>query len=303
MAAVAGLFALPWLALNLTLVGSVMPSGGRAVRFLSLAYGYRMMGATGPAFEPPNAPFEYFEATWLAAAAAIRKTATSAVNVRPAALLVALGAILGFRSTFAALRRMGFFFVFLLLLLLAYTLYIFGQWYFERYLAPYTIGYLLVLAASVWGGLRRVAPSEGPRRRALEVGLAAALALTLLADGITVTSPRSRGARGFYDAALWINQHTPDSALVGAFQTGIFGYYLERPFYGLDGKINIDALQALENKRIDDYIRAKRIEYLADWPFILEDLLVKRSRDPSYLERQQKVYANRDVVIYRLTAP
>ena len=73
----------------------------------------------------------------------------------------------------------------------------------------------------------------------------------------------------FYDAAIWINRNLPKSAVVGAFQSGILGYYLEREFYGLDGKINADALEALRGGRIDAYMQERGIGYLADWRWVI----------------------------------
>ncbi len=299
--AVAGALALPWLALNLSLVGSLLPNGGQAVRFLSLAYGFRMMDSTGPAFELTSIPWDYYESTIWAALGTMRESAAGAIEVRPTLALVAVALVVGWRSAWESLRRMNFLFGFLLLLFIAYTSYIFGQWYFYRYLAPFNIAYLLVIASAIWGALTRLAPDRTAlRRRAVEIALASLLGFSLLADAITVSQPRQRGMRGLYEASLWINQNTPPGALIGAFQTGIFGYYLDRPFYGLDGKINIDALEALRGSRIDEYVRDKRIEYLADWPFILEDLFVARSRDPDPLARFEQVFSNRDVVIYRV---
>jgi hypothetical protein len=127
-----------------------------------------------------------------------------------------------------------------------------------------------------------------------------ALAFSLLANAVRVITPRPRRVRGFYDAAQWINRNVPESAIVAGFQTGIFGYYLERRFYGLDGKINIGALEAMRERRIDEYVRDRKIEYLADWPFVLDALLVNRSADREFLKRQQQVYSNGDVVVYRI---
>jgi hypothetical protein len=300
-ASVAGAIALPWLALNLAMVGSPLPSGGQAVRFLSLAYGYRMMPATGPVFEMANVPWDYYLSTLSAAFGAMRQSATSAIDVRPALALATVALAVGWRPAWQSVRQLGFLFGFLVLLLTAYTTYIFGQWYFYRYLAPFNIAYLLVLASAIWGALTRLAPtSSSVRRRAAEIALACLVGFSLLADAVSVGQPRQRGVRGFYQAALWINQNTSPGAIIGAFQTGIFGYYLERPFYGLDGKINIDALDALRESRIDTYVRDKGIEYLADWPFIFEDLYVARAQNPDALEHLDPIYSNRDVVIYRV---
>jgi hypothetical protein len=300
--ACAGIFALPWVVLNVVLVGSVVPSGGQAVRFLSLAYGWRMLRASGPAFEIHSVPLEYYRATFLEAVSTLRKVLEWGVlPALPALGLIALGIATGFRSTLQRLHQNLFLWLFLLSLFLSYTTYILGQWYFDRYLAPVVLGYLLLLAIALQAVLERSSRQASPwLRRALPMAIALALAFSLLANAVRVITPRPRRVRGFYDAAQWINRNVPESAIVAGFQTGIFGYYLERRFYGLDGKINIGALEAMRERRIDEYVRDRKIEYLADWPFVLDALLVNRSADREFLKRQQQVYSNGDVVVYRV---
>jgi hypothetical protein len=302
LAACAGTLALPWVVLNIVLVGSVVPSGGQAVRFLSLAYGWRMLQASGPAFELHSIPLEYYQATMWEAMSTLRKVlARGVLPALPALALVALGFAANFRSSLAHLRKILFLWLFLLCLFLAYTTYIFGQWYFDRYLAPLALGYLLLLAIALRAVLERSSQWLSPRLwNGLQMAITLALAISLLANAVSVITPRPRRVRGFYDAAKWINRNVPESAIVGGFQTGIFGYYLERRFYGLDGKINIAALDAMREHRIDEYVRDQGIEYLADWPFVLNALLVKRSSDREFLRRQQQVYTNGEVVVYRI---
>lgn len=303
LAAAAGVFALPWLVLNLILAGSPLPSGGQAVRFLSLAYGFNMMEATGPAFAVEEVPFDYYRATLSHAMTILRDVLDRGiVPLWAGALLVAAGAVAGWKHGLGLdLRRLAFFWVFLAGILVAYTLYILGQWFFDRYFAPIAVGYLLVLAIALQALLTRVSASGSARRRKLvEVGLAVALASSLLADSVHVLAPPQERVPGFYDAARWLNRNTPEDSVVAAFQSGIFGFHAERPFHGLDGKINLEALDALRAGRIDEYILENEIDYVVDWPFILDALLSNRARDPGFLERQQLVYSNGEVLVYRV---
>jgi hypothetical protein len=89
--------------------------------------------------------------------------------------------------------------------------------------------------------------------------------------------------------ALWVNRGTPPNAVIGAFQTGILGYFVERRFHGLDGKINLAALQAMQARRIDRYVVDEGIDYLMDWRVILRDLFTARAEDPQFLARQEVV--------------
>jgi hypothetical protein len=117
------------------------------------------------------------------------------------------------------------------------------------------------------------------------LGLLAFNALQSVESMLSRRSPST-----YYAVVQWVNQNTPQDAVIGAFQTGILGYYLKRPFYGLDGKINLDALKAMQSKTIDRYVVEKRIGYLMDWPWILQDLFVRRSQGPGFLGRQKIVW-------------
>jgi hypothetical protein len=136
----------------------------------------------------------------------------------------------------------------------------------------------------------------------------AALGILLLNSLQDVESilERNRPSK-YYEVAAWINANTPPEAIIGMFQSGITGFYLERRFYGLDGKINLDALRAMQSKTIDRYVKEKGIDYLMDWPWILRDLFTRRSEDPAFLSRQKLVwegpYDVYDLGVRRTKAP
>ena len=89
--------------------------------------------------------------------------------------------------------------------------------------------------------------------------------------------------------AEWVNSNTEEGAIIGSFQAGILGYYLERKFYGLDGKINQDALNAMKENAIDEYVKEKNIDYIMDEPWVLNDLFVNCSKDKNYLKKQKLI--------------
>ena len=292
----------PWFLFNLAAFGHPLPTGGRAVRFLSQAYGYRFLGRPG-LYAPhlDHIPGDYFIDTLRGAFEAIAYMCASTFPLLPAGAIVVLGLLLGARALARGAGRVAFVFLFLLLLLASYVLYIFGQWFFYRYLSPFLIGY--VLAAAI-GARAMLEPFEIERRRAARAAVATAFLLAVFGrlalntPGLAADALYRRD--DLYRAAEWLNANTPPDAVIGGFQTGILGYYLERPFHGLDGKINDDALEALRAKRIDIYIREHGIDYLADWPWILHDLCERRSEDPDFLSRQERVHLNEGVAVYRI---
>jgi hypothetical protein len=78
---------------------------------------------------------------------------------------------------------------------------------------------------------------------------------------------------GLYRAAVWINQNTKSTELVGAFQSGVIAYTLRNPLINLDGKVNADALEALRDKSLCSYISQSGIRYIVDWRPQIKSLL------------------------------
>jgi hypothetical protein len=64
--------------------------------------------------------------------------------------------------------------------------------------------------------------------------------------------------------AGWINTNTPTTAIIGAANAGIMGYYTQRIVVNLDGVVNEGAFRARINNRLQLYIKDERIDYLAD---------------------------------------
>ncbi|HEY4102974.1 MAG TPA: glycosyltransferase family 39 protein [Polyangiaceae bacterium] len=292
----------PWLVFNWVTIGSVLPSGGQAVRFLAQAYGYRYLRGSGPAFEIGHPPFAYYLLTTRVAAREALAMLHGTVPLWIGALCLGYAAFVAPREWWRAQQRLRFFFVFLGLLFCAYAWYIFGQWFLRRYFMPIAAGYVLLLvsaAEQVATHVRRRAPIL---RHGLLVIALSTLTVSLARSFADVRQAIHSPPSGYYDAALWVNGHTPQGSLIGAFQTGIVGYYLDRPFYGLDGKINVDALRAMKAQQIDLYVEREKIDYLMDWPWILDDLFKRRARDPSFLERRPRV-AHGFYDVYDLSAP
>jgi hypothetical protein len=63
----------------------------------------------------------------------------------------------------------------------------------------------------------------------------------------------------------WMNEYLPDGTIVGSFNAGIIGYFTSHRVINLDGLVNNAAYEAIRNKRVWDYIKSERIEYLADF--------------------------------------
>jgi hypothetical protein len=67
-----------------------------------------------------------------------------------------------------------------------------------------------------------------------------------------------------YEAAMWSNDNLPKGAVVGAFNAGILGYYGGYTVINLDGLVNNEALIALKEKKLWQYIEEEGITHFIE---------------------------------------
>lgn len=72
-----------------------------------------------------------------------------------------------------------------------------------------------------------------------------------------------------YDASIWMRTHLPEGARVGAWNSGIYGFFSGHTVINLDGLINNEILPVLLNGTLSEYILSKRLHYLVDYEVIL----------------------------------
>lgn len=149
-------------------------------------------------------------------------------------------------------------------------------WYFTRYLAPVAAVVTLLLAI----GVGRLAAAEAPWRTPALAGVAllAIVPVAAMLGGIraalrdTERTPSDFDTvTGYREPALAVTAHPPDGAVMGAWQSGAFGYYADDRFrvVNLDGVVNPDAHAAQREGRIAEYAREQGIEWLADFELFL----------------------------------
>lgn len=294
------LVGLPWGVYNFIVSGSFLASSGQATRFISQAYGYRFLPTSGPEFEIDAIPLHYYWGSLMEGARVLPSVLRGVLPVPAGVSLILLSLIFAFKDVVKQLKRIGFLYLFLAVLFCAYTLYIFGQWHFVRYFTPFTFGYLLLLAISIKSLFKSNVAGKWNHflRGAVILVIAFGFWEVLNFTNILVRySGREKAPCVFYEMGRFMDENVGKGETVGVFQSGMVGYFFgEKKFYGLDGKINQSALNAMRRKPIDEYILEKEINYILDWNWVIEALWVKRSRDPQFLSRQGVVFRNR----YRL---
>ena len=119
-----------------------------------------------------------------------------------------------------------------------------------------------VVAVTAWIAILK--PWQSKRRVLVLCGI-----LTLWLTGAMVESQLEKPFRWepvYHRAAIDLQARIPAGARIGAFNAGIQAATAShgRQVVNLDGVVNHDALGALENRQITDYLLRNRIEYLID---------------------------------------
>jgi hypothetical protein len=141
-----------------------------------------------------------------------------------------------------------------------YPMFFFATYFYPRYATPLAAIGLPLLAAGISGRVGR------PAARAAVAGM---LIVFVTTAGMTLHN-RAVGNVNVLTAG-YVAERLPPNESVGAFQSGVVGYF-NRNVVNLDGKINQDALAALRQGTLADFIDAQNIRYLADWPGIVGTL-------------------------------
>ena len=176
-------------------------------------------------------------------------------------------------DAFAFIKDSAFLWFYGIGLLGAYVFYQFTIWNWPRYFYPLSMLGLILL--SVWveviyNGLQNVSLAN----RSL-----GSIVYVLLCIGFVVTLPFSLPAdtnpllahsedwftKTQYDAAAWIKHNTPVDARIGAYQSGILGYYSDRQVINLDGVVNYAAIPYNVNEDTASYLVIEDIDYFVEW--------------------------------------
>lgn len=151
-----------------------------------------------------------------------------------------------------------------LVLPLIYFTFFWAAHFYARYTAPIAVLSIIVAAAAI---------ARLPDRARTLIVPAAFVAFTI-ANAWAAWDTHHRGgvSDGHSIAAGYVSDHLPKEARVGAFQSGVVGFY-NANVINLDGKVNVDALAAMRAKRVEEYLDRERIDYVIDWEGVIEGLM------------------------------
>jgi hypothetical protein len=158
-------------------------------------------------------------------------------------------------------------------LYLAYTFYVFGPWYFERYYFP-TLPLIILLIVPTIKYLSYSLSSHHWRLFSLSTYL-----IILLAGVIQWQIPGWLGNKlpsvtHYIPSAEWVQKKVPQGAVIGAVQSGAIGFLVrDKQIVNLDGKLDADVLDALVNGRAMEYARRAGVTHIVGWPSNIEYVL------------------------------
>jgi hypothetical protein len=262
--ALAALLLLPWLAWNISLDGSPMPSSGKAEGenvdvVVNLGAALRAAGAwSAPPLLRPSLHDDAMLLSYVLAGVALLLTAGAVRYVRRRRR-EPLGS-----GTVALVLFGGF--------LLAWYILKFGPWWFmERYLSPLLLLTIPFLACAL--------ELSRPRPRALAVlagvVIVANVPLFVVLAGGPHWPPPAWAARetnlgthtnlNYEEQYAWVRQHVRPSCVVGAYETGTLVYFRDRTV-NLDGKVDHDALAARLAGRSPQYVDQRHVDVMMDIP-------------------------------------
>jgi hypothetical protein len=244
----------PWLVYNYELFGSIVPISGTAQSH-SAALGMNLKFI-------PSKIFEVFVPFLPLPNSLETKLPVIAVSILLPAVLLALFLRLAGTSADLARRFVLIGCVFGAGLCTYYGVFFGADWFLARYLSvlavffwPAAATVVFVLILSLFERVRWQSFAATLVLVAM-LGLSAAFAASAYAKG------QSHMHRQVVD---WVSENVPDSAWVGAPQTGTLGYFHDRTI-NLDGKVNPAALRVLLNEgHILNYVAASEIDYIVDW--------------------------------------
>jgi len=291
----------PWLAYEYAEFGKIEMDSGAATRFISVAYAPFFNIKSGGISSPG---FSFYEYQFLHSLDVLKltpplqafyrlldKTAVAwnadgvARLLGNLVLLLVLGAVL---LAFVRSKKfpeedgrseLNFLLVFSVLLVAAYSFYVFGFFFFIRYYYPVYFVLALYLAIFAEGAVARLGRSRLSWLKASSAGLAALYLIAFF--GMSYKQAfKSKPVYCFYGVADWVRNNTEEFEKVAAFQCGAIGYFSGRRVVNLDGKVNPEALAALKSGDLAGYLIKEKVDIVLDRRDVLSLFLGEKAGKP-----------------------
>lgn len=167
-------------------------------------------------------------------------------------------------------------------LILLYPVFFWATHFYFRYTATILVITLPVMSLAI---SERLLASEFFQEHLIHTIVLVSIFLVSLNAVVAVLSLHAGKIGNSHSvSAGYVQQHLPESAVVGAFQSGVIGYYNENTI-NLDGKVNPDVLGALASGQVNDYALDRKIDYIIDWIGLIETHFLKISNAEKFWQQ------------------
>jgi hypothetical protein len=252
----ASLVVLPWLIWNISVFGMLVPASGASSTMVNHAL---VVQDNGPGIIQTLKATVFF--SYLGLSQVIQQTGM------PILFLVILGLILGgwifdrhLMTPGTVIRwpaELFLFFGFIVHFFLSASIrWTFRSWYF----IPFNFFLSLLIA---WF-FARVAVKINYKKPAVILFLALFTFSSFISWSRNLEDSQIQQSETMA-VAEWTNSNLPRGTVIGAFNSGVLGYFSNHRVINLDGLVNNKAFAALRDKKLFDYIEEEKIDYLIDF--------------------------------------
>lgn len=161
------------------------------------------------------------------------------------------------------------FFVLSILYILSYVVFPVAHWFMPRYLLPVHLFLILYVAILWYEALNK--------NKYLYKGFCyLVLIFCCLIVPVTINNSVDDYQSYRISNISWVKRNISKKDAVASFQSGVYHYYLSLAgykVYNLDGKVSPEVYRALDEHRLDEFLKRKKIVYLIDWKSFISCLI------------------------------
>lgn len=176
--------------------------------------------------------------------------------------------------------------MFCIILFCSYVFYIYGMWFFKRYFFPFVFLFTMILTVLIDNILSSA--------KNLKSGMKIIIILAVIIITINITRNDSQelyssnkiSDSGYLKIGEWVSNNFKEGTVIGSMQSGAMSYFARNlKVINLDGVVNQDAMTAIKNKNLFEYVKNMKIEYIIGWEINID-----------YLKRESAEFKNYDLI-------
>jgi hypothetical protein len=172
-------------------------------------------------------------------------------NLNFITIVISLSLLVTLLFSLRIVKKMNVYVLYSILLILFYNLYLWGI--NIRYLTPVIPLLIILVSYGIYNLVIKIKKSDNL--------VAAVFVLFLLALFVNGMKQWEMGYSSWqteiYDDALWLKTNTNPNDIIASFNAGAYMFFSDRRIINLDGVVNFDAIKALENKSIINYMKSE----------------------------------------------